>query len=1164
MRIFLLLAALTAVSQAQNDCSLAACYPPSRDLLLGRANQLRVSSTCGLTGSEIFCTPYQQRRMKCCPCDSRNPNGPLAHTIKEVLSSSGPDRWWQSKKEVNPVTLQLDLKDLYQLENLVLRFKGPRPSAMFIERTLDKGRTWQPVLYLATDCQKAFPHVPTATPLTMDQTYCYTLPSTAGDPYQDHSIEFSPLRQYAYVSAPNSQKIEEVSGITGLRMRLVDLGDVPHLPGRTLSRFYALNEMKVIGSCMCHGHANRCLPETYSSPQSNTIQVNPQCDCQHNTAGVNCERCADLYNDLPWRPADEGNTHTCKRCECNNHAQHCHFDQAVYEASGWTSGGVCEDCQHHTTGPKCDQCAPGYQPNPRSQMDRPDACIRCICNAEGTINGGQCDDSTGSCQCKANVEGTRCDRCKRGYYGLSASNPLGCTTCSCSPVGSRSNVCDPVTGKCPCRSHFHGLTCDTCAKGYWKPSLSQRCEPCGCDPTRSTSDSCDQVTGQCQCRPTFGGRTCTKCADSTYGDPLTGCKLCRCNLEGTLSGVCDRQTGKCLCRPGVTGARCDSCSRGHCDSFPDCETCPSCFSSLDAQRRNFSLALERLGKPPSPSGSPDLEDLVPRIRDLEANLMLIRGNISLPPNITEQVDDALSKLDKIKDQREQVDNDLSPLEKTPGLDSELKKLQDQLDNITLTYKDKADALDKTISPENTGAFNAIKDAYDESTDAAEKVNGTRDTLKESADFRDRVKDVEGQVQPANTRDLTDLNTNMASKPNLTPVAKQVCGSVRSEPCTPLHCEGEDLCPPEGSPPCEKGSKCVGALPLSKRANEDTKDVKDRLDKLSKKITDAAEKLQKAQETANDVRKSADKLTTKLNQARDELEDDLIQARDVVKELKDFLSDPSPNLTQIQNVSDWILNAKLPLSLPDLKRKVEELKNLAAKLPDSTDVLKEAEPQLDTARKLLQDAQDARDKAQGVKADVDGLLTGFQSVENTLSDLEDKLQDSMELTDTLNNNLTEAQNQLHPAEKVLDDITTLIQPMKPQLDELRELLQNASQQAQDAQESADKAEDETAAANEDLETLEKQLDRLKEKNNTMPDGGTEPVGDRLRKMQEDAGILANTTETMLKAMEGKADSIQKLQDEILQKSAKFDGLDDDLKTLLASLRKKAHDLSICQA
>ncbi|GLD65973.1 laminin subunit beta-3 [Lates japonicus] len=1160
MRILLLLAAIAAVSQAQTDCSRGACYPPISDLLLGRAHQLQASSTCGLTGSEVYCTPYQQRRMKCCPCDSRDPNGRLAHTVQDVLSTSGPDRWWQSRKEVNPVTLQLNLDNLFQLDNLLLSFKGPRPSAMIIERTLDNGRTWEPALYLATDCQKAFPGIPTTTPLTLDETYCYTLPPTALNPYQDHNIEFSPLRQYAYVPAPNSKKIEDVSGLTGLRVRLIELGDVPRLPGRSLSRFYALKEMKVMGSCMCHGHANRCLPETYNNPLSNTIQVNPQCDCQHNTAGMNCERCADLYNDLPWRPAEEGNTHTCKRCECNNHAQRCRFDQAVYEASGRRSGGVCEGCMHHTTGPKCDQCAPGYQPNPRSRMDRPDACIRCICSAEGTVDGGQCDDSTGSCRCKANVDGPRCDQCKRGYYGLSDSNPLGCTKCSCSPDGSLSDVCDPITGQCPCRPHFHGLTCEVCSKGYWKPFLSGRCEPCGCDPTRSYSDTCDQTTGQCQCRPGFGGRTCTECPENTYGDPLVGCRPCRCDTEGTLPEVCDKQTGACLCRPGVTGTRCDSCGRGHCDSFPTCETCPSCFFTLDAQRQNISLALERLS--PRFPPRPDLGNFGLRIRTLETSLNLIRDSIVLPPSTARQVDDALSQLEKLRDQVDKVNDDLSPLAKTPGLDSELEKLQDLLDSLTPLYKAKKDALDNSISPNNAGAFTAIKNAYDESTDAAKKVDTSENSVKESADVREETMDLRNQVQPANTRDLDKLNQNMASRPDLTPAAKQVCGSTRTEPCTPLSCEGEELCPPERT--CEKGEKCVGALPLSKKATADSKDVKDRLDKLSMKITEATEKLQETQETTNQVRQSAEKLSNKMKQTRDELEDDLKETRDVVKELKDFLSDPSSNLTQIQEVSDWILKAKLPLSLAALKRKLEELKNLAANLPDSTAVLKEAEPQLDTARKLLEEAQDARDKAQGVKADVDGLLASFGPMSDSLSDLENKVQDSLDLINNLKNNLTEAKDQLTPAEKALDDVTTLIKPMKPQLDELKDLLQDGVLQAQDAQDNADKAEDEAAAANEDLLTLEKQLDDLKDKAAASGSGGEAgPVGERLAKLQQDAGLLANTTDSMMNALEGRADSLRKLQDEILQKSTKLEGLDAKLKDLLSQLRKKAHDLSTCQ-
>lgn len=57
---------------------------------------------------------------------------------------------------------------------------------------------------------------------------------------------------------------------------------------------------------------------------------------------------------------------------------------------------------------------------------------------------------------------------------------------------------------------------------------------------------------------------------------------------------------------------------------------------------------------------------------------------------------------------------------------------------------------------------------------------------------------------------------------------------------------------------------------------------------------------------------------------------------------------------------------------------------------------------------------------------------------------------------------------------------------------------------------------------ELLSLEEQLDRLK---TLAPAGGaggdSGPVGDRLAKLQQDAGVLANTTENMLKALEGNA-------------------------------------------
>lgn len=47
----------------------------------------------------------------------------------------------------------------------------------------------------------------------------------------------------------------------------------------------------------------------------------------------------------------------------------------------------------------------------------------------------------------------------------------------------------------------------------------------------------------------------------------------------------------------------------------------------------------------------------------------------------------------------------------------------------------------------------------------------------------------------------------------------------------------------------------------------------------------------------------------------------------------------------------------------------------------------------------------RDTALGVKADVDGLLTRFNSVEESFPDLKEKLENSLQVLDNLNKDLT---------------------------------------------------------------------------------------------------------------------------------------------------------------
>jgi hypothetical protein len=60
-----------------------------------------------------------------------------------------------------------------------------------------------------------------------------------------------------------------------------------------------------------------------------------------------------------------------------------------------------------------------------------DVCFKIDCNPYGTYT-----DRDGRCICKYNVEGDRCDQCKRNHYYLNPTTPNGCLSCFCSGVSS--------------------------------------------------------------------------------------------------------------------------------------------------------------------------------------------------------------------------------------------------------------------------------------------------------------------------------------------------------------------------------------------------------------------------------------------------------------------------------------------------------------------------------------------------------------------------------------------------------------------------------------------------------------------------------------------------------------------------------------------------------
>ncbi|EDW65948.1 netrin-A isoform X1 [Drosophila virilis] len=424
------------------------------------------SSSCGEQQPQRYCEYQDQGRagsseLQCHSCeansfppraltDLNNPNNVTCWRSAPIAPGASYAGSGLASSWGDNVTLTLSLGKKYELTYVSLQFcpRAPRPDSLVIFKSSDFGQTWQPFQYYSSQCRRLFRR-PTRTTVTKhneQEARCsdahrhghdgnggvasrIAFSTLEGRP-SARDLDSSPVLQdwvtatdirivFYRLQQPDPQALLAIDAPADLRTGKYSVqlagnnieSNASH--SQTLSvaaagatgLHYAISDFSVGGRCKCNGHASKCS-------QDSNGQLS--CECRHNTAGRDCDRCKPFYFDRPWGRATARDANECKMCNCNNHARQCRFNMDIFRISLGVSGGVCQNCRHSTTGRNCHLCKEGYYRDPSKPLNHRKVCKACECHPIGS-SGKICNNTSGQCPCKDGVTGLTCNRCARGY-----------------------------------------------------------------------------------------------------------------------------------------------------------------------------------------------------------------------------------------------------------------------------------------------------------------------------------------------------------------------------------------------------------------------------------------------------------------------------------------------------------------------------------------------------------------------------------------------------------------------------------------------------------------------------------------------------------------------------------------------------------------------------
>ncbi|KAJ8920571.1 hypothetical protein NQ315_004710, partial [Exocentrus adspersus] len=244
---------------------------------------------------------------------------------------------------------------VYQIAYIIIKAaNSPRPGTWILEKSID-GDNFEPWQYFARsdkECIERFgipatkgkPHY-----FTDSEVICTSFFSKL-TPMENGEIHTSLVhgRPGANETSP---ELLEFTKARYVRLRLMGIrGTQEPLPRRFSQDiwkdkrlFYSIRDISIGGQCVCNGHAENC--------RYNVASGHPECECQHNTCGPNCENCCSMYHQRQWSPGTSRDAHRCLPCNCHGHATSCHYDEEVDKnglsldmQGNYQGGGVCNNC----------------------------------------------------------------------------------------------------------------------------------------------------------------------------------------------------------------------------------------------------------------------------------------------------------------------------------------------------------------------------------------------------------------------------------------------------------------------------------------------------------------------------------------------------------------------------------------------------------------------------------------------------------------------------------------------------------------------------------------------------------------------------------------------------------------------------------------------------